>query len=278
MRWDKLISILALVFLSVALVAVGCSGQKPGSQQSEEAIAPAEPSDEATEPVAAPSIEPKATGEKKVVQPSTEPVPQVAVPAPAPVKKQPEPVQPEPEPAPEPIVVTVPAGTVLNVTFLDPLSSKTNQVGDSFRVQVTQDVAQEGLVVIPAGSILIGSVTEAESLNKNIGGQAKLGLQFTSLELPSGEVANIQASFLEEGKSETKKDAATIGGAAAGGAILGRLLKKEDKSKGTLIGAVLGAAAGTAIAAKTKGEEVEIPAGTPLGLQLDKAVQITISP
>lgn len=135
----------------------------------------------------------------------------------------------------------------------------------------------DGIAVIPAGSVVVGSVTEAVPLKK-IGGQAKLALEFNKLELTSGRSAPIDASFAEQGKSETGKDAATIGGAAAGGALLGRILSKNDKTKGTVLGAIVGAAAGTAVASKTKGQEVEIPAGTVITLKLDQAAQITVIP
>ncbi|HXU82045.1 MAG TPA: glycine zipper domain-containing protein, partial [Polyangia bacterium] len=99
-------------------------------------------------------------------------------------------------------------------------------------------------------------------------------LKFTDLVLPSGQTVPIHASFLQEGRSETRKDAATIGGAAAGGAVLGRILSRKDRSRGAVIGAIIGAAAGTAIASRTPGEEVTIPEGTAVNLKLDDAVEI----
>lgn len=187
-----------------------------------------------------------------------------------------EPAEPTPPAAPEPIVKTVPAGTTLQVVFLDGLSSETSKAGDSFRARVTQDILLDGLAVIPAGSVVVGSVTEAVPLKK-IGGTAKLALEFSTLELTSGRTALISAIVTEQGKSETKKDAATIGGAAAGGAVLGRILSRKDRGKGTVIGAIVGAAAGTAIAAKSPGEQVEIPVGTELSLQLNKPAQVTVT-
>ena len=183
------------------------------------------------------------------------------------------PAPPDVAPAPQPIVKTVPAGTTVDVVFLDALSSETANPGDSFRARVTHDVVQDGIVVIPAGSTVAGSVTEAVPLKK-IGGTAKLALEFSKLELPSGGTADIDASLVEQGKSETKKDAATIGGATAGGALLGKIIGKKGKS--ALIGAAVGAAAGTAIAAKTHGEQVEIPVGTEMTLHLDRPTHVTV--
>lgn len=185
---------------------------------------------------------------------------------------------PEPPAAPDPVVVTVPTGTVVEVAFLDSVSSKESQPGDSFRARVIQDVMQDGLAVIPAGSVVVGTVVEAVPLKKRIGGKARLVLEFSKLELTSGRSTAISAAFAELGKSETKRDAATIGGAAAGGALLGRILKKKDRDKGALIGAVIGAAAGTAIAARTEGEEVLIDSGTQISLQLNEPAHVTVRP
>jgi hypothetical protein len=306
MKTNKLFNIFALVFLCMALVAVGCGGQRSTTEEPEEAVAPeaaleepaAEPEavvdqepaveeEAAAEPVPQPAPKPKpAPKPAPASKPEPTPSPETAAKAePAPVpESKPEPAPAaEPEPAPEskptaePIEVTVPAGTIMAISFLDPLSSKTSQVGQTFRTSVTQDVVLVDKVVIPAGSILSGTVTEAVPLKK-IGGKAKLALDFTAIELPTGEIAPIKATFAEEGKSETKKDTATIGGATAGGALLGRILGKKDKKKATIIGAILGAAAGTVIASKTEGEEVEIPVGSPMNLQLTEPAKVHITP
>jgi len=186
---------------------------------------------------------------------------------------EPEVREPEPQPEPEPMVVSVPAGTVLAVEFLESLSSQTSEPGDIFRVRVASDVSTDGAVGIPAGSEVVGVVSEAVPLKK-IGGQAKLVLKFTDLVLPSGKTVPIQASFVGQGRSETRKDAATIGGAAAGGAILGRVLGHKDRSRGTVVGAIIGAAAGAVIASKTPGEEVTIDRGTRVDLKLDDELEV----
>jgi hypothetical protein len=161
---------------------------------------------------------------------------------------------------------TVPPGTALEVELLDGLSSASNTQGDAVSARVAQDVTVSGKVVIPAGSTVSGTITEARGL-KAIGGRALLSVRFDSVDLPTGE-APIQAAFSRQGKSETKKDAATIGGAAAGGALLGRMLDHNHPGNGTVTGLIVGGAAGTAIAAGTKGEEVVLPAGTRLAVHL----------
>ena len=196
-------------------------------------------------------------------------------PAPAPTREEPRPERREEPPPLRTTTVTVPAGEVLDVEFTNSLASNTSAPGDSFRARVAHDVMADGEVAIPAGSEILGEVTEAVPLRR-VGGQARLALRFTDLVLPSGATVPIQASFVQQGRNETRKDAATIGGGAAAGAVLGRILSKGNRGKGTVIGAIIGAAAGTAIASKTPGEEVVIPSGTTVSLKLDDSVRVKV--
>jgi type IV secretory pathway VirB10-like protein len=205
--------------------------------------------------------------------PAPEPAPEPAIEEPAPA---PEPAEPPVE-QPRTINLTLPAGTPLDVEFTDRLASNTSAVGDTFRVRVANDIREDGVVAIPRGSEIVGVVTEAVPLPR-VGGQAKLALKFTDLVLPSGSTVPIRASFVQAGRSETGRDAATVGGAAAGGAILGRILNKGSRSKGAVIGAIIGAVAGTAIASKTPGEEVVIPEGSVVGLKLNDSIEVRARP
>ncbi len=251
--------LLGLALLSGLGVACATGTPQPEATGEELAEAPAPPQAPASAKAPAPTA------------PSPAPVPRAPSAAPAPTAPKPEPKVPEPRI----VELTAPAGTRLDIEFLDPISSATSQPGDSFRARVVNDVVDSGEVVIPRGSVVHGTVTEAVPLKKKIGGRAKLAVEFTQLELPDGQTSRVEAAFAELGKSETKKDAATIGGAAAGGALLGRMLKRDDEAKGTLIGAIVGAAAGTAIAAKTEGEEVAISAGTVVTIELSAPVTIS---
>jgi hypothetical protein len=260
---SSVLSSFAVLLVSTAITLSGCGGNRPAEQ----AAAPATPSP-APEATPAPTAVPQsATPSQPVAEP---PAPQpVSKPAPKPARR------PAPPRRTEPIVKTLTAGTDLDVELVDGVSSKTSHVGDAVRARVTQAIVIDGLTVVPAGTSIEGTVTEAIPLKK-IGGAASLGLRFDTLELGGGARTGIAASLHQQGKSESGRDAGTIAGATAGGALLGRLLSKDDKTKGTLIGAVVGAAAGTGIAAATKGLEVELPAGTPLALHLEQPVDITL--
>ena len=173
--------------------------------------------------------------------------------------------------------VTVPSGTQLVVELQEGVSSAENQIGDVINARVVEPVSMNGEVVIEAGSQVTGRVTQAVR-SKKIGGRARLGLELTGLELPSGETSTISAAFYREGKSQTKKDAATIGGAAAGGAILGRVIGHDrgKEADGTAVGAIVGAAVGTGIAASNRGQDIVLPQGTKLSIRLDAPVRLSV--
>ncbi|HEX5761296.1 MAG TPA: hypothetical protein VF121_19085 [Thermoanaerobaculia bacterium] len=179
--------------------------------------------------------------------------------------------EPAERPAPRSRSVTVPAGTTLDVELLETVSSQTSQTGDTVRARVSDSVHEDGVNAIPAGSEVVGVVSDAQALRR-VGGRARLAIDFTELVLPSGQSVPISASYSQLGKSETAKDAATIGGAAVGGAILGKAIEKDKR--GAVIGAILGGAAGTAIATKTKGRQVTLPAGTSLSVSLQDSVTV----
>jgi Zn-dependent protease with chaperone function len=167
--------------------------------------------------------------------------------------------------------VTVPSGTVLAVEFEQTLSSANSQAGDLFTARVLEPVLVDGRVAIAAGSIVSGRVVNALP-SKKIGGKAQLNLEFTSLRIASGDDSPISASFRGQAKSQTKKDAATIGGAAVGGAVVGRILGKDTRA--TVLGAVLGGAIGTGIAASNKGQEVTLQEGMAIEIQLDSPFRV----
>lgn len=161
----------------------------------------------------------------------------------------------------------VPAGTVLMVSFEEPLSSATSRAGDRFAAEVVEPVLVNRRVAIPEGAVITGRVLSVERAQR-FGGRAQLNLEFTGLRVGSGRESPISASFHSQAKSQTRRDATTIGAAAVGGAVIGHAVGKDDK--GTVLGALVGGAIGTGIAARTKGQEVTLPEGIVVEIQLDE--------
>jgi hypothetical protein len=147
-------------------------------------------------------------------------------------------------------------------------------VGQAFSVRIAEPVLVDGRVAIPAGAIISGTVTEAKPAKK-VGGRSTLSLDFDLLELPSGHSYPVSVVFSQRGKSSTGRDAAIIGGATIGGAIVGH---QVDDDKGKEIGAVVGAIAGTVAASQTRAKPVEIEPGTVMTLELNEPLRVEIIP
>jgi hypothetical protein len=168
--------------------------------------------------------------------------------------------------------VTVPAGTTVMLRWSETLSSRANSVGDAFRTTVDQDVRIGDDVAIPAGSVVIGRVTEAHQPQK-VGGRARLSLEFTSVELPSGESVPLDAVFAASGKSQNLKDAGIIAGSTVGGAILGEAI---EEGEGGVIGGILGGVGGAIAASRNKSKAVEVPAGTVMAIELVRPATLEV--
>jgi hypothetical protein len=168
--------------------------------------------------------------------------------------------------------VTVPPGTVVELRFSETVSSRYSSVGDAFRTTVEEDIRVADAVAIPAGSVVTGRVTEALQPHR-VGGRARLSLQFTALELPSGKSESIDAVFARRGKSDNLEDAAIIAGSTLGGAVLGEAIHEGE---GGVIGGVLGGIGGAIAATRTKAKPVEVPAGTVMAVELVRPVTLEV--
>lgn len=175
----------------------------------------------------------------------------------------------------EPIVLTVPSLTSLEIDLNDDLSSETSLIEDPVSATLAQDVIVDGLVALAAGSELQGLVTQVVP-TRSFGGQAQLQVSFDRLITTDGEILPISAVLAVAGERQKKKDAATIGGSAAGGAILGRILNDSDRDEGTAVGAVVGAAIGAVVAANNKVDPIDLAAGTPLAIALDVPLTVQV--
>jgi len=176
--------------------------------------------------------------------------------------------------ASEVVRVTVPQGTELQVTLSTAVGSETSQVGDHLTATTTAPVVVGDRVAIPAGSTIHGSVTGVSPANKGLDISEKGGavvLSFNEVTTPRGFSTPMSASLSRFAKSGGKT-AAIIGGSAAGGALLGKIL--GGSTQDIAAGAVVGGGIGTAIAAGTKGRALVIPAGTELALTLDQPLTI----
>jgi hypothetical protein len=192
----------------------------------------------------------------------------VAPPAPPPF------VIPTPPPPPETRTVEIPAGTALSAQMVDSVDSAVNKAGETFRASLAAPIVVRNEVVVPAGTDLYLRLVDVNSAGR-IAGRSELTLQLASLEFQGQSYDLYSSDYQQTGASEGRRTAATVGGAAAVGAIIGGIV---GGGRGAAIGAGAGAGAGTVGSAATKGQQVQIPAETKLEFTLQQPVSVTYSP
>jgi hypothetical protein len=173
-----------------------------------------------------------------------------------------------------------------------------------------QEPAPRRLVIVPAGTPLVMSLTEELSTSKNqdgdpfrgtlsqavvINGQAVLPsgtsvsgtvtrvytpkagkahmwLELKQAELPSGAVYNLHTNTMElVANPSTEHDLEKVAAGGVAGGILGGII---GGGKGALIGAAVGAGAGTAVAVATRDKNVRLESGQKLQFVLTESMRV----
>jgi hypothetical protein len=179
-------------------------------------------------------------------------------------------------------------GTALRARLQNPLSTKDTHVGDTFLAELVQPVTQHGVVLIPVGSQIRGSITEVHG-GKRVTGRASIRMRPDSITFPDGKVYRLRAQLVDldnfadahvnsegtvVGTDHPKAALAAVGlvtaGAATAGAVIGG-------GVGAGVGAAIGVGAGTIWWLKRDVQQ-ELPVGTGLVFSLDEPFMVSSSP
>jgi hypothetical protein len=185
---------------------------------------------------------------------------------------------PAPPPAPARAATrTLSSGAKFDMAANDTISSRTSKVGETFTAHVVADVKDAaGQVVIPAGAVVNGRITEVKPA-PNPRTPGTLTLDVVSVTV-GGNTYPIDAHVdsietVHKGRGVTTGDAAKVGVGAAAGAVLGRVI--GGNSKGTIIGGVVGGIAGAGVASTTKDSDIVLPAGAHIIVRLTKDLTVS---
>ncbi len=173
---------------------------------------------------------------------------------------------------------SVAGGATFEVTLNQELSTRHNRVGDLFSATLVDPLTDGRLVLVPAGALVVGEVTEVEESGSH-GQTAIINLDIHEVSF-DGETYPLEASILKanpetRSRSSTAAKAAKIGGAAVAGAILGRVIGGD--ALGTIIGTAVGGAAGTAIVLGTDDVDAVLPRGSRMLLRLDAPLEMQVA-
>ena len=177
---------------------------------------------------------------------------------------------PAPPPPPPPPPLVVPAGTSVVIRMGNTIDTKTANAGDSFTGTLAQSIAVDGVVAIPSGAGVAGTVVESKSPGK-FKGAGDLAITLTSINV-RGVPTNIETStYTQTVKGKGKRTAVMAGGGTGAGALIGGL---AGGGKGALIGGLIGAGAGTAGAAFTGNKDLQVPAESVVTFKLANSITV----
>ena len=173
---------------------------------------------------------------------------------------------------------TLAAGTTIEVTLHDSLSSRWNKVGNPIDASVSRDVVDgKGNVVIPAGSraaVHISAIAPSKAGDNS--GEGVLQVTVTSVTVHgvthNGDAVVRNVPHTMKGRGITKGEAEDVAVGTAVGAIAGQVIGKN--TKGTVIGGAVGAVAGGAVAVAGAQRDIVVARGTQISFSLPASVTI----
>jgi type IV secretory pathway VirB10-like protein len=167
----------------------------------------------------------------------------------------------------------LPSASVIGLQLETALSSERAHVEDRVEARVTRDVLVDGRLAIPAGSRVLGSVTQVDRGGK-MKERARLAIRFHTLVLGDGSEVPLRTEpITREGEAPAADSTKKIGGAAVGGAILGAIL---GGGKGAMIGGMAGAGGGTAMVMAGGRNPATFQPGTIVTARLASPVSIQV--
>jgi hypothetical protein len=165
--------------------------------------------------------------------------------------------------------LVLPAGSVLIVRTTSPLQSANAQVGQTFDTDVEQSVGIDEYTVIPAGSHIRGVITTVRPATRQESGVIEVS--FDRLALANGSTVAIQGKLTSTDSAERRQiksnpnaRVALVGARGGiGAAIAGAGSGKGANSLFAALGGLL-----------SEGRDVDVPAGTPLAVELQNSVTL----
>jgi peptidoglycan hydrolase-like protein with peptidoglycan-binding domain len=165
--------------------------------------------------------------------------------------------------------VVLPAGSVILVRTTAPLQSASAQAGQTFEATVSETVGVDEYSVIPTGSRVRGVVSVARPATRQQSGVIEV--TFDRITLPDGTVLPITGKLTSTDSTERRQieqdpNARVVLVGERGGigaAIAGAGSSRNTNNIFAALGSLL-----------SEGRDVNVPAGTPLAVELESAVTL----
>jgi hypothetical protein len=175
-------------------------------------------------------------------------------------------------------------GTRLAATLQQPISTETTLAGTRFAAALSTDIARNGVVLLPSGSIVYGRITHIHG-GRRISGPSAIRLQPDSVSLPDGTVYPIRAEVTDldhyaashvnsegtiVGNTHPGETAAAVGLTTTAAVVTGAVIAGPVGA-----GVGLGVGAGVATVWWLKHDrQQELPTGTQIVFTLNTPLQL----
>jgi hypothetical protein len=152
------------------------------------------------------------------------------------------------------------------------VASDSSLVEDTVRAALRQAVTVDGQPVLPAGTELIGTVTDVQRSGR-VKGVAQIAYRFDSLRYDHERYPIRTAPITHQAEATKGEDATKIAVGAGAGAAVGALL---GGGSGAAKGAAIGGAGGTGVVLATRGKEVHLAPGTHVQARLTAPLTVRV--
>ena len=164
----------------------------------------------------------------------------------------------------------IPAGASLTIRMIDPVDSRIDRLGQTYRASLDEPIMIAGDVVVPRGVDVVAKLVDDKQSGRATG-TTVLTLDLESITIDGRNIPLATEEVTRSSGSRTRKTGVAAGGLGVLGAVIGGI---AGGGKGAAIGAVSGAGAGAAGSVLMKGEQVKIPSETRLSFTLQQPLKI----
>lgn len=161
----------------------------------------------------------------------------------------------------------IPKGYGIEIALDDTLDSRTTRVGERVRAHLTQPITAGGELVAPAGTRLVGSVTEVKSPTAGLL-KASINFRLDEIRTRRGTVPIRASAHLDV------TELAKTGGKMAGGMAAKEVAKRAIPVLGTVF-LIQDVARGVQFVTEEK--EITIPAGTRMKVLFDEEAKLPLA-
>ncbi len=184
--------------------------------------------------------------------------------------------------------VEIPQGAHVLLRMVNSVTTRTAKAGDQTYMRTASPIVAADKIVVPVGSYVQATITSTKRGGR-VAGRAELGLRLDTLTLPGGKTyrfSGVVDSVDSQGSSQTAvqqegvvrqgtehgRDAGRVLVTAGTGAALGAVVDRTVK--GAAIGGGAGGAAGLAAVMLTRGQDVQLRAGSTLDIVLERPLRV----